>query len=417
MKVQEISIDGFDYPLPDARIAAHPLSSRDECRLLVCGHDGEISDSRFSSLPSLIPSGALLVCNDTRVINARVALHKASGARIEVFLLEPADPADYNLAFQTRGQCSWKALVGNLRRWKGETLRLSFSISGHDPVSLSVDYVEPDGDSAHIVRFSWTPAEIPFAEILEAIGRIPIPPYLNRESQESDNVDYQTVFSRVDGSVAAPTAGLHFTPRLMDRLRQGGVQTIPLTLHVGAGTFRPVKSSDIGGHQMHSENFILSRSSLAGIISALHEDRPVFAVGTTSVRTLESLPILGHAVARGDRSMHVAQWDAYSPDFLASDTLSSLRSLLDFMDREGLQNLSASTSVMIAPGFRWRIVSGLVTNFHQPRSTLLLLVASFLGDSPESADPLWRKVYSHALAGDYRFLSYGDACLFMPRSR
>lgn len=415
MKVQDIHIDGYNYNLPDDRIARHPLAMRDSCRLLVCGGDNKITDSRFSSLPALLPPRSVLVCNDTKVINARIELYKPSGTRIEVFLLEPCQPADYNLAFRARGECVWKALVGNLKRWKGDCLTKELVLDSGESVLVRAEHIRPLEGGSQLVRFSWTPAEIPFTDVVEAIGQIPIPPYLNRKAEESDSSDYQTVFSRFDGSVAAPTAGLHFTPRLNDSLIRSGVDFIRLTLHVGAGTFRPVKSEEIGDHTMHSEKFVVTRDALQSLISAIEDNRPIFAVGTTSVRTLESLPYLGAALRGGDDSFHIGQWSPYEQVYSGMDTMQSLKFLLGYMREREMNEIIASTSIMIAPGFRWRIVKGLITNFHQPGSTLLLLVASFLGDEPEDPSPLWRKVYDFALDNDYRFLSYGDACLFMPR--
>lgn len=415
MKVQDIHIDDYDYNLPNDRIARHPLAVRDSCRMLVCGADNEIADCRFSDLPLMLPPRSVLVCNDTKVINARIELFKPSGTRIEVFLLEPCQPADYNLAFQARGECLWKALVGNLKRWKGDPLIKDLILDSGESVSVRAEYMRPLEGGSQLVRFSWTPAEIPFADVVGAIGQIPIPPYLNRKAEESDSSDYQTVFSRFDGSVAAPTAGLHFTSRLNDTLIRSGADFIRLTLHVGAGTFRPVKSEEIGDHTMHSEKFAVTRDALHSLISAIENNRPIFAVGTTSVRTLESLPYLGATLGRDDDSFHIGQWSPYNPVYSGMDTIQSLKFLLGYMREHDMNEILASTSIMIAPGFSWRIVKGLITNFHQPKSTLLLLVSSFLGDDPEDSSPLWRKVYDFALDNEYRFLSYGDACLFMPR--
>lgn len=404
MSVKDISIDDYDYPLPEQRIALHPLEERDACRLLVARQGGGMSDARFSDLPALLPKGALLVYNDTRVINARIRMRKPTGAQIEIFLLEPKAPADYERAFAARGEARWSALVGNVKKWKEGELEKSATLPDGTALTLraTLGGTLPGGERE--VMLTWTPADTPFATVVEAMGHIPIPPYLNRESEASDTDDYQTVYSRAEGSVAAPTAGLHFTPALLERLAEAGVERAPLTLHVGAGTFKPVKADHIGDHPMHTEVFTVSRATLEALIRAKEEGRPIVAVGTTSVRTLESLPLLG--LSGGTDRLHLGQWDAYADE--DTDTVKRLKSLLDLMDAAGTDSLTASTAIMIAPGFRWRMVDAMITNFHQPRSTLLLLVSSFLGR--HGLD--WRDVYRHALAGDYRFLSYGDACLF-----
>ena len=409
-EIQNIRIEDFDYPLPDERIARHPLAIRDACRLLVCNR-GDISHHIFSSLPDLIPTGTLLVMNNTRVINARMEFFRASGARIEIFLLEPVAPRDYAEAFQTRRSCMWQCMVGNLKKWKDEWLEKRLIIEGKE-ITLRAIRHNPLPGNSHEVEFEWSDANVTFASIVEAAGAIPIPPYLKRDSEESDSTDYQTVYSRIRGSVAAPTAGLHFTPDLLGRLREGGVETREVTLHVGAGTFQPVKSDDIGGHPMHTEVFEVEVDLVRTLREALESGRNIMAVGTTTVRTLESLPILGIRLLQGDDSLKISQWEAYSDEALATDTIDALKALEDYMESRGEQRLTASTAIMIAPGFRWRIVKGMVTNFHQPQSTLLLLVSSLL-DGDNLSDPLWKKIYAEALAGDYRFLSYGDACLFL----
>ena len=439
--IKDIRIEDFDYPLPDERIAKHPLADRDSCKLLM-NVDGKTSHHIFSEIPDLLPSGSLLVMNNTRVINARMEFFRASGARIEVFLLEPLDPRDYAVAFQTRGRCTWQCLVGNLKKWKDDCLEKTLDIEGRK-VTLKAIRHEPLPGNAHAVEFVWDDPQVTFASIVEAAGNIPIPPYLNRKSEESDSTDYQTVYSRIEGSVAAPTAGLHFTPELLDRIREKGIVTREVTLHVGAGTFQPVKSDEIGGHPMHRETFEVELSLVRELRQALERKRPVIAVGTTTVRTLESLPLLGIHLLRGRSqesrdnecgkhaplaSRHdakpisdnekrttyneISQWEAYTDEVLSIDTVDALRALENFMEKEGLESLSASTSIMIAPGFRWRIVDGMVTNFHQPQSTLLLLVSSLL-DGENLNDPTWRRIYQDALDNDYRFLSYGDACLFI----
>lgn len=412
--VKDIKIAEFDYPLPDHRIARHPLAQRDACKLLVSTGPDEIEHHIFSYLPELIPSDSILVCNDTRVINARIIFEKSSGAKIEVFLLEPLQPLDYVMMFQSRGVCRWSCLVGNLKRWKDRLLEKKLRIDGRD-VILTAMRLQARNGNAHEIEFAWDDDSFTFASIIDAAGYIPIPPYLRRDSEESDADDYQTVYARIKGSVAAPTAGLHFTPRIFDALSHKGVRVLSVTLHVGAGTFQPVKSEDIGSHPMHTEVFSVGRQLIEDLIEALQNGRNITAVGTTSVRTLESLPYIGLQLLRGNESLHVDQWEAYETDTKSIDlnrrTVDALKAIVDYLDRHDEKNLTASTSIMIAPGFRWRIVNAMVTNFHQPQSTLLLLVSSFLGFDDDNR-PRWRKIYDAALANDYRFLSYGDACFF-----
>ncbi len=414
--VKDIRIEDFDYTLPDEKIPRHPLAQRDACRLLLSRPDGQIAHRRFSELPDLLPPGTMLVCNDTRVINARITFHKATGSRIEVFLLEPIDPADYVLTFQTRGRCVWSCLVGNLKRWKEGPLELKIRPEGFaEEFTLTARRLQPSGGNAHAIEFTWDNPEATFATVVEAAGFIPIPPYLKRESEQSDLSDYQTVYADAKGSVAAPTAGLHFTPEVFASLAAHNIPVGKLTLHVGAGTFQPVKAETIGEHPMHTETFTITRALLSDLIRQKRGGRPLAAVGTTSVRTLESLPVLGALLMAGDTSMHVGQWDAYSEEMKAIGTLAALEALHSHMERENLQSLTASTAIMIAPGFEWRMVNIMVTNFHQPQSTLLLLVSSFLGgEDYATPQPRWRVIYDEALASGYRFLSYGDACLLFP---
>lgn len=397
--VEEIRIDDFDYGLPEERIATHPLAERDKCRLLVSSPQRKLYHRIFNELPDLLPPGSLLVCNDTKVINARLTFHKDSGATIELFLLEPVEPSDYALNFQSRERCRWKCLVGNSKKWKEGTITTEITPF----LILEARRIESYPDGASDIEFSWYNESFTFSQIIEKAGRIPIPPYLNRESEESDSEDYQTIYARVKGSVAAPTAGLHFTPKVFEGLAAHGVKTDKVTLHVGAGTFRPVKSETIGDHAMHSEPFTVGRDLIEDLIKWEEEGRPIVAVGTTTVRTLESLPFIGWALKEGvDRPYQISQWVGYKgPEF---DTLESLKTILNQMKKEEAESLTASTSIMIAPGFKWRLVDWMVTNFHQPKSTLLLLVSSFLGGE-------WKKIYDEALKEGYRFLSYGDACL------
>lgn len=409
--VRDIRIADFSYPLPDEQIARHPLPNRDACRLIHSDPCGRITHHSFSELPELLEPETLLVCNNTRVINARLQFRKPAGARIEIFLLEPADPADYALALGAEKRCSWRCMIGNLKRWKSGDLSLNVNIGGQE-VILSASRVSVLEGGEHEVEFSWQPSSISFADILQAAGSIPIPPYLKRESEDSDTSDYQTVYSRIEGSVAAPTAGLHFTAPLIESLRKRGVRVSELTLHVGAGTFRPVKSELIADHPMHTETFEVTRALLDDLIAAVSEGSPVCAVGTTTVRTLESLPLISRHLS--EDIPHVGQWEAYD-DPLEGSSLDALLRIRDFMVACGIDALRASTAIMIAPGFRWNIVDRMITNFHQPESTLLLLVSSFIDPIPAD-NPGWREVYEEALRNKYRFLSYGDACLLDTRA-
>lgn len=418
-EVGKIRIEDYDYPLPEDRIALHPLSQRDSCRLIVSRPDGGIEDRIFSELPELIHAGTLMICNETRVINARMEFHKETGGRIEIFLLEPSVPSDYVLNFAQRNSCVWNCMIGNLKKWKGEDLTRELEVEGNRVLLTArlLPLAEGENPSAtRRVEFLWDNTEVTFASIVEVAGNIPIPPYLKRASEASDLEDYQTVYSRVQGSVAAPTAGLHFTPELFSRLEDKGINIRKVTLHVGAGTFQPVKSEEIGNHPMHTERIHVEIDVIKDIADALERGRPVAAVGTTSVRTLESLPMLAllsrrYPVADAD-AMHVPQWFAYNREIEAENTLSLLRELIARMENAGLDSITASTAIMIAPGFKWRIVNTMITNFHQPQSTLLLLVSSFLELMNKGGNRRWVEIYDHALAKDYRFLSYGDACLF-----
>lgn len=400
---RELRIADYDYALPDGQIARHPCEPRDACRLLVRRAPGQTEHHTFTDLPGLLEPGSLMVCNNTRVINARIRMRKPTGAEIEIFCLEPDEPRDYAQAFQAKGSCRWVCLVGNVKRWKSGELHKE--CAGADGVrftlSASLGGEAPGG--ARYVSFRWEPDTLTFADVIAAAGFIPIPPYLCRQSEQSDSVDYQTVYSKIKGSVAAPTAGLHFTDTVLEAIRAKGVETRELTLHVGAGTFQPVKSDTIGEHPMHTETVCIDRPLLGTLIAALDSGRRVTAVGTTTVRTLESLPHLGRRLPE----LHVGQWDAYADDF---DTLEALCSLAAYMDSNALDHLTATTAIMIAPGYRWRVVDSVVTNFHQPQSTLLLLVASWL-DAHSGAPSEWRAIYEEAVRLGYRFLSYGDSML------
>lgn len=422
--VAHIRIEDFDYPLPDSRIALHPLAQRDACRLIVSTPEGGIEESRFDRLPDFLPGDALMVCNETRVINARMEFHRATGARIEVFILEPSEPSDYVLSFAARSRCVWSCMIGNLKKWKDDALTRTLDIPGLERRLTLRARLLPlqEGETPSATRrveFSWDDPSVTFATVVEQAGNIPIPPYLKRASEAADLEDYQTVYSRVEGSVAAPTAGLHFTPALFGRLRDKGVDVRKVTLHVGAGTFQPVKSDEIGAHPMHTETIHVDLDVIRAVADALEHGREIVAVGTTSVRTLESLPWLSVLSRTADvadtKAMHVPQWLAYTTPS-EEDGATLLRQLISRMESAGLESLTGSTAIMIAPGFRWRIVSRMVTNFHQPQSTLLLLVGSFLEGFDRPRFPRWREIYDRALAcADYRFLSYGDACLFARR--
>ncbi len=399
MKVSDIRIEDFNYPLPEERIASHPLQKRDDCKLLVRRHCGELEEHVFSELPRLLPEDAMLVYNNTRVINARLRFRKPGGARIEVFCLEPFEPKDYQMSFSAQGRTAWSCFVGNSKRWKSGELELPLTVAGRE-VRLIARRLEKS-DSGSTVEFTWEPSDLTFSQIIEAAGEIPIPPYLNRATEQSDNADYQTVYSHIEGSVAAPTAGLHFTPEVLAEIDRLQIPRRELTLHVGAGTFQPVKSETIGKHGMHSEFISVDRSLIEELAAT---QRRVIAVGTTSVRTLESLYYLGRMVAEGKEPGEVPQWYPYSGQAMAPRE--ALGALAAYLSDRGLERLTASTRIMIAPGYEYKVVQGMVTNFHQPQSTLLLLVSAFTGGD-------WRRMYDYALGRDFRFLSYGDAQLLL----
>ena len=409
-KVKNISIKDFSYDLPDARIAKYPVDPRDHSQLLLY-RDGEISRSQFKNLPQYLPENSLLVYNNTKVIRARMFFRKETGAQIEIFCLEPLMPADYAQNFQAQGSCEWLCLVGNLKKWKGGKLHRQLSLNGQDVV-FSAEHVGVE-DKAQRIRFSWTPAEIPFGDLLEQAGQIPIPPYLNRESQQSDERSYQTVYSRIEGSVAAPTAGLHFTPAVLQSIDEKQIKRQEVTLHVSASTFQPVKSEQMDGHPMHLE-FISVEASL--IEDLLKYEGRITAVGTTSVRTLESLYWFGvhlmesntmqsNSLEESVWTLH--QWYPYE-DHQDYSMQQALQALLDDMRAKGETQFTASTRLLIAPGYTFRVVSDIITNFHQPQSTLLLLVSAYVGED-------WRKIYDYAMAHDFRFLSYGDSSLLQVR--
>ena len=406
METQHIHISDYTYELPDERIAKFPIAQRDHSKLLVYRH-GEVSEDVFYHLPDYLPTGALMVFNNTKVIQARIHFRKETGALIEVFLLEPAAPSDYELMFQTHGHCEWYCLVGNQKKWKEGSLRRSLDVNGVT-LMLQATRLGEHGTSQHIA-FDWDNDKVSFAEILDAVGELPIPPYLNRETQESDKTTYQTVYSKIKGSVAAPTAGLHFTDQVLSELDAHGIDREELTLHVGAGTFKPVKSEEIGGHEMHSEYISVRKQTLEKL---LRHHASAIAVGTTSVRTLESLYYMGVKLEQNpnltEEQLHVNQWEPYQLSAEQEITPEkAIQNLLDYLKRNDLNTLHTSTQIIIAPGYQYKIVKMLVTNFHQPQSTLLLLVSAFVhGD--------WRKIYDYALAHEFRFLSYGDSSLLIP---
>lgn len=406
IKTEEIRIEEFDYPLPDERIAKFPLAKRDTSKLLVY-NQGDIQTHTFGDLTQFIPSGSLMVFNNTKVIQARLFFQKTTGAKIEIFCLEPIAPHDYLLSFQQTQTCTWLCMIGNLKKWKEGHLTQTIE-TPHGSTVLAAEKIATRGNT-HEVCFSWDNPSVTFADILDAIGELPIPPYLNRRTEESDKQTYQTVYSKIEGSVAAPTAGLHFTPEVLEKLQAKQVDLGEITLHVGAGTFQPVKSDKIADHEMHTEFISVTRSFIEKLIA--HTGK-VIAVGTTSVRTLESLYYIGLILESNpdatSEELKVTQWMPYQQTTEISAE-KALNNILSYLDRHESDVLMSETQIMIAPGFTFRIVKGIVTNFHQPKSTLLLLVSAFLNGN-------WKAVYDYALDNDYRFLSYGDSSLLLPNA-
>ena len=404
--IRALRIADYDYPLPDERIAKHPLAQREQCKLLYY-KGGDMEERRFWEVPALLPQHSTLIYNNTRVINARLRFRKETGSTIEIFCLEPVLPRDYEQIFQTTGHCVWQCLVGNSKRWKQGALSQTVTIEGHD-ITLRATRGEQRGNAWEIA-FDWDGEEgkITFADVLEAIGEIPIPPYLNRGTEESDSTDYQTVYSHIDGSVAAPTAGLHFTDEVLAECDKRGILRREITLHVGAGTFQPVKSEHIGDHPMHYEFISVPCDVIQDIINA---PGPIIAVGTTSVRTLESLYYIGQILQENpdadEEALTITQWMPYTTPCEIS-TKQALQNIVEYLDRHHADTYMGSTQLMIAPGFEYRVVSGMITNFHQPQSTLLLLVAAFIGQDK------WRAMYDYAMEHGFRFLSYGDAQLLL----
>ena len=394
----DLSISDFNYPLPDERIAKYPLAERDQSKLLVY-NNGYISEDVFRNLAAYLDSDSVIVTNNTKVIRARMEFFKDSGARIEVFCLEPHEPAEYSSMFSQTGSCVWLCYVGNSKQWKSGPITKQIG-NGEKSAILSISRVGTDRD-AQLIRFEWDNPNVAFGEIVDWAGQIPIPPYLNRKSEAIDDVRYQTIYSAEKGSVAAPTAGLHFTQAVFDSLQVKGIEHLNVTLHVGAGTFKPVQTETIGEHPMHIEHFVLSDEILKPLCD---NKKKVVAVGTTTVRTLESMYWMGVKAKLGlERPLDLGQWEAYSlPDTVS--VADAFAALLDLLHHSGHEELTASTCIMIAPGYQYKVVDNLITNFHQPQSTLLLLVSALIGDN-------WHRVYDYALAHDFRFLSYGDSCL------
>lgn len=433
--MEKILIEEYNYPLPDERIAKYPLANRDQSKLLIY-RDGKVSEDQFYHIGEYLSADSLLIYNNTRVIQARLEFHKntppnptqpqhnptqSQGARIEVFCLEPLEPHDYQLSLGSTSGCTWKCMIGNAKKWKTGALSLPVQLPSGEHITLFAEKGEQTGNT-FAVRFWWnTPASnlsplasnlnISFAEILDAVGELPIPPYLNRKTEESDKTTYQTVYSRIKGSVAAPTAGLHFTDNVLNGLRQKGIQTAEVTLHVGAGTFQPVKVADANQHTMHTEIIAVPKTTIQTIINNLGH---IVAVGTTSMRTLESLYFIGEELCAGfrtpdseDTTLSVAQFAPYEQEHTLS-TREALQALLDYLDNTQQDTLHAETQIMIRPGYQFRVVDQLITNFHQPKSTLLLLVSAFVGGD-------WHTIYDYALSHNFRFLSYGDSSILSRR--
>lgn len=399
-----IYIADFNYPLPDERIAKYPLAERDHSKLLVY-RDGQVSEDVFYRIGDYIAPDSLLIYNNTRVIQARLEFHKATGARIEIFCLEPIAPHDYQLSLGSTTGCTWKCMVGNVKKFNVECLMFNVERLG---ITLRA-YKEQTMGNTFAIRFEWDGENISFAEILDAAGELPIPPYLNRKTEESDKTTYQTVYSRIKGSVAAPTAGLHFTDKVLEDLRGRGIETDEVTLHVGAGTFLPVKTADANEHTMHTEIIAVPKSTIEHIIRKLGK---IVAVGTTSMRTLESLYFIGKQLVESRKtkveSIHVGQFEPYENDYTLS-AKDALQAIVDYLEATEQETLHAETQIMIKPGYTFRIVDQLITNFHQPQSTLLLLVSAFVGGD-------WKTIYDYALSHDFRFLSYGDSSILNRKS-
>lgn len=401
--MNDININEYDYELPENRIAKFPLEQRDFSKLLIY-NKGDISEAKFCNLPDLLSQKSLLVFNNTKVIHARIIFHKSTGARIEVFCLEPDQPVDYAQNFAETKNCKWKCVVGNLKKWKNEILEKPFTYNNIDDI-LRVEKDEENNETLTL-SFSWS-SGLSFAQVLEACGNVPIPPYLKRESQNIDNDRYQTIYSKLEGSVAAPTAGLHFTNKVLDDLESKNIAIEEVTLHVGAGTFKPVKTDLANDHVMHSEHFLVKKSTIKNLIVNIGN---ITAVGTTSVRTLESLYWIGCKIHENSaaKDLNVRQFEPYNNSYQNLKAEESLQCILNYLEKNGIDALETSTQIMIAPEYKPRIVSRLITNFHQPKSTLLLLISAFVGND-------WHAMYEYAMNHDFRFLSYGDSSLIVPK--
>lgn len=400
-EVEKIRITDYNYTLPDEKIAKYPLSKRDYSKLLFYKNE-KISTLRFSDIVTLIPEGSLIVFNDTRVIHARLLFEKSTGTVIEVFCLSPNQPNDYSVNFLQRSICSWNCMIGNAKRWKEDVLQMTVSIGDETILLFAKKIVKTVNDT--VVEFSWNNSNFTFSELLEAAGKLPIPPYLNRASEVKDDETYQTVYSAVEGSVAAPTAGLHFTPEVMGSLTKKGINTTHVTLHVGAGTFKPVKSETIAGHDMHTEFISVSKET----VETLYEnEKDLIVVGTTSMRTVESLYYIGKKILQNPEispeELLVSQWEPYDEEDHVAPKL-ALKAIIDYLDKNNQEQLITATQIIIVPGYQFHYPQAIITNFHQPQSTLLLLIAAFIGKG-------WKRIYDYALQNGYRFLSYGDSSL------
>jgi S-adenosylmethionine:tRNA ribosyltransferase-isomerase len=404
MDYSQIYIEDYSYPLPEDSIAQYTLADRDRSRLLVVKGD-DISESQFFRIADLLPENSLLVLNNTRVLHSRLIFHKETGAHIEVFCLEPLFPSrEIKHALGAPSGCEWRCMVGNAKKWKKGALSLNIDFIER-PFSLYANKVSGD-EGTCTIRFTWDHPDLVWSQVMESCGRVPLPPYIKREPGESDNLRYQTIYARNDGSVAAPTAGLHFTDEVLRSFEVKNIKRAELTLHVGEGTFKPVTASSVAGHVMHNEKIIIHRSEIEKMLDPAFN---IVSVGTTSMRTLESLYWLGVKtlmnIALPDNPL-LRQWEPYQDNLLQNVSVrGSMESLLDYMTKKNIDVMTAETELIIVPGYKIRMVDMLITNFHQPRSTLLLLVAAFAG-------PIWRKAYDYALDNNFRFLSYGDACLF-----
>lgn len=406
MIAQTLNIEDFDYPLPEDRIAMYPAEPRDASLLLVGRADGTLTKDIFRNLSAYLPENSLIIFNETRVVHARLLFQKLTGAQIEIFCLGPAGNQEINQALSSQSPVRWKALIGGAKRWKEGRLALNFDTRDGLQGKLYAEKISRDHEVFE-VEFEWHPSRLSFAEVLDAAGEIPLPPYIHREATNEDEDRYQTVYARVNGSVAAPTAGLHFTEQVFEWLEKKNIERLRVLLHVGAGTFRPVESNDVRQHQMHEEEYVVEKQTIEYLLNHLHV--PKTLVGTTTVRTMESLYLAGKRLLEGinpEEAVHIGQWDAYQGPFPTTED--ALRAVTQYLESAQLENITGTTRLMIVPGFTFRFTDILITNFHLPRSTLLLLVAAFYGND-------WKKAYQFALEHQFRFLSYGDACLFFRR--